>query len=479
MTSRICLDFLPISAENAFLFRTVSGLNFDNFKKLNKDLVERLGRDEVGKSRWRSLTPDEKNLAAYKAVTSDTYKHSFEDTNFDKLLQAFALRVGGNEAQLSLIGNQLKLILNSLSFDTVVAQELGRLSYIYRALPWKAIPYKIQFWGVYTECIKPCVASLKSDANHRGLQRAMSQLIAYAQFVEENEENDDIERKKIVKEMTSLVCLQIHVLLEHNREPNGWTKECFSLYRELYEWDGTHKCWVDLTTCGPHCSEGFECRSEEHLVWWNHKGAPGQWEHRQNSGCDEWYNATTGQSIPWGRFDDMLKPPPTAFAAPASPPAQLIFGTSQTTASAQFEFDTKIMWDNLTPIDLCTISESILLLAYSRTFCLYFGREKALLERSVSQFNYWIAYLDTANLAGTLEDTLLMRRAHTLLVKALQGSHNDKGEFVPKYPHQYKLVVHVEMPRRLSDPSHWGHLAWQFCEFMDANPSYGDLLRSA
>jgi hypothetical protein len=23
------------------------------------------------------------------------------------------------------------------------------------------------------------------------------------------------------------------------------------------------------------------------------------------------------------------------------------------------------------------------------------------------------------------------------------------------------------MPRRLSDPNHWGYLAWQFCHFVD------------
>jgi hypothetical protein len=171
------------------------------------------------------------------------------------------------------------------------------------------------------------------------------------------------------------------------------------------------------------------------------------------------------------KFDNILKPPPTDF-------------------SSASEFGTEAVWTSLTPKDFCAISESILLLSYSRMFCSYFGREKVLLERIVSQYNDLVHYLDNtyahlgkgckANLKGkSRQDTLLMRRAHTLLVKALQGSHNDKGEFVPKYPHQYKMVVHVEMPRRLSDPSHWGHLAWQFCEFMDAHPSYSDLMQSA
>jgi hypothetical protein len=403
--------------------------------------------------------------------------------------------VGGNDAQLSLIENQLKLTLDSLSFDKVLAQELRRLSDIYKALSRKAMPYEVQFWDVYSKNTTQCIASFKSEANTRGIQLAMSQLIAYAQFVEENNKNSNTERKKIVDEMLSLVGLQLQVMLAHAKEPNGWSNECSSLYRELYEWDVTHKCWVDLTTCGLGCTEGFECRSSDHLVWSNHKGAPGLWGQRQSSGggC-EWYNTKTGQTFPIGKFHDIFKPPPTVLGTPAPPsapaPAPFRFGTGYAVPDAKIKFGSTLTWAKLTPKDFCAISESILLLSYSRMFCTYFGREKVLLERIVSKYNDLVNYLDDtykhlgkgcqANLKGeSSQDTLLLRRAHTLLVKALQGSHNDKGEFVPKYPDQYKVVVHVEMPRRLSDPTHWGHLAWQFCEFMDAHPSYGDLVRSA
>jgi hypothetical protein len=581
---RICvLDFIPISAENAFIYRTVSKLDFDSFTKLDKDFVEKLGRDEVGKSKWRSLTPDEKYLAAYEAVTCETYKLSYEDTNFDEFLQTFALRVGGNDAQLSLIEKQLELKLEALSFDKVVAQELTRLSRIHRALFQNTMTYKKHFWVVYSKCVTPHIASFKSNADHLGLQIAMEQLSEYAQFVEEDNKNGSDERKKIAEEMMSLVRLQLHALLEHAKELNGWTKDSPSLYRELYEWDVAHNCWVDLTTCGPSCTEGFECRSKEHLVWGSHKGAPGQWERRLGSGGGyEWHNAQTGQTVREANVPGQQSasaPAPTGFgggvfgasvqtgglvSAPAPAPTAFSFGSSPsppayglvmgapTSASGLFgsaiatpslnqasfrfgaqpaaaptgaalapaptgfcfgspvldikfdnilkppptdfssasEFGTEAVWTSLTPKDFCAISESILLLSYSRMFCSYFGREKVLLERIVSQYNDLVHYLDNtyahlgkgckANLKGkSRQDTLLMRRAHTLLVKALQGSHNDKGEFVPKYPHQYKMVVHVEMPRRLSDPSHWGHLAWQFCEFMDAHPSYSDLMQSA
>lgn len=51
----------------------------------------------------------------------------------------------------------------------------------------------------------------------------------------------------------------------------------------------------------------------------------------------------------------------------------------------------------------------------------------------------------------------------------MEGTYdNDTGDFTPLHPDEYKKVAHVKMPRRLSDPNHWGHLAWKFCEFMDA-----------
>jgi hypothetical protein len=50
----------------------------------------------------------------------------------------------------------------------------------------------------------------------------------------------------------------------------------------------------------------------------------------------------------------------------------------------------------------------------------------------------------------------------------LQGTYDDNGVLIPNYPDHYKSVARIDIPRRLSDPAHWGHSAWQFCKFMDS-----------
>jgi hypothetical protein len=54
------------------------------------------------------------------------------------------------------------------------------------------------------------------------------------------------------------------------------------------------------------------------------------------------------------------------------------------------------------------------------------------------------------------------------LQKYLQGSVNKNGTFVPKCPRKYSLVAQIEKPACLSDPNHWGNLAWKMCEVIDA-----------
>ena len=50
---------------------------------------------------------------------------------------------------------------------------------------------------------------------------------------------------------------------------------------------------------------------------------------------------------------------------------------------------------------------------------------------------------------------------------ALVYDEND-GSFKPKYPESYKSVVRLEAPELLSDPKHFGHVAWLYCTFLSS-----------
>lgn len=49
-----------------------------------------------------------------------------------------------------------------------------------------------------------------------------------------------------------------------------------------------------------------------------------------------------------------------------------------------------------------------------------------------------------------------------------QGTYDANGVFTPANKEQYECLVHVKVPDSPSDPSHWGHLAWLFCEYMES-----------
>jgi hypothetical protein len=57
--------------------------------------------------------------------------------------------------------------------------------------------------------------------------------------------------------------------------------------------------------------------------------------------------------------------------------------------------------------------------------------------------------------------------SHRTMFDCIAGTYDDDGEFVPTNVDKYKIFVHFKMPKYLSDPSHWGHLAWLFCAFME------------
>lgn len=40
------------------------------------------------------------------------------------------------------------------------------------------------------------------------------------------------------------------------------------------------------------------------------------------------------------------------------------------------------------------------------------------------------------------------------------------GKFIPVDPDYYHSVVRLEIPASLSNPKHFGHLAWKYCQFL-------------
>jgi hypothetical protein len=127
--------FVPISAQSAFIYRAASRLSYEEFKKLDKALVDKLGCEEFGKSKWRKLTQDEKYIAAFDAVScQSSCEENLKATNFRVFLDALQRIVGSDAAQQALIEHQIAVALNKVSFEQIIAHKLKKVYDLHQAL---------------------------------------------------------------------------------------------------------------------------------------------------------------------------------------------------------------------------------------------------------------------------------------------------------------------------------------------------------
>lgn len=441
--------FVPLSAEKAFVYRTASDLTFPDFEKLDKELVDKIGHDEIPKSKWRQLTQDERYQAAFEAVScKSTCEGSLKATNFQSFIGEFKRFLEGDDVQLNLLMNQVEVMRRSLSFDRMIASDLQKICDFHRVLGRMEASYAKDFWGVYSPGSNNSLETFKTEANPRCLHAAMSQLVEYGEFVKRIGGGEK-ENEKIVRAMESLLRLQIGTLVKH-ANASEWDNESKQEARlRLYDWDDTLLRWrLDLPQC-TQCVEGVKCADGYHLNL--HPVYIGTTESDWQRDGANWKDLRTGTSYGASQYDDIRTPPSDC-------PHHWVLGLGNkwrnkfTKATVLGEHNPclgKVLWSNLSPYDVCTIAESMLLLSYSNSFCDHFGREKVLLESIVDECKN------------------KLRNTEQPLRNALEGSHNLSCDFIPRYPDKYSIAARIEMPRRLSDPAHWGYLAWQFCQYMD------------
>jgi hypothetical protein len=177
-------------------------------------LVDKIGIDELGKSKWGKMPHEEKLLAAYTVVKDESSYHgSMAEENFQIFLDALNKCVGGNEVQRQLIEKQYAVSLNKLTFDYVIAKEIKNICNLGSLLGRTETPYPEYFWKIYARYSKKSIEMFQSDMDHRALQVAMSQLIEYHAILRQSGA-DETERRKVLKEMLSLVRVQCWEVLK-------------------------------------------------------------------------------------------------------------------------------------------------------------------------------------------------------------------------------------------------------------------------
>jgi hypothetical protein len=117
-------------------------------------------------------------------------------------------------------------------------------------------------------------------------------------------------------------------------------------------------------------------------------------------------------------------------------------------------------WDHISPSDWGTIINSLLLASSDRHFYESFGREKIALERARYISTERSHAVHSSAASAKHPATLLAADGCPTLDHALDGKY-ESGCFRPKYKQTFECVVRFDVPEKLSDPSHWGHLAYK------------------
>lgn len=120
-------------------------------------------------------------------------------------------------------------------------------------------------------------------------------------------------------------------------------------------------------------------------------------------------------------------------------------------------------WGHVSPSDWNTIISSLLLTSSDCHFYESFGREKIMLERVRLLTNDHLTKSDPSYESWTERFTAV--DGCPSLEHSLDGSY-ERGRFRPKYPVTFASTVRFDVPDKLSNKKHWGHISWKHCQLM-------------
>jgi GTPase SAR1 family protein len=421
--------FIPISAVHAFIRQSASLMTLEQFEAFDKELIEKLGRDQIGRRRWNKLSEEEKIQETYEILSDPSeHKEGLQDSNFHKFLAVLEHFVGGEQTQRELIENQIKTSMRALR----EGWPGGIANHVY---------------SVYQMTKALNRSSAESTSSMSGVPDPQAQSMFEG--------------------------------IDHLSDPH-------TIFWKSYQ-ACEDSAFQQFTT-----SPEFVCvlsKLVEELTCYHKLSKEAGWH-------EEGESTVTKMKALIRRLIDVW-----------------VEKYNVATWSVSDVLPNSLQWINLSPLDWTMIWRSILLLSYDKYFCEVFGKEKILMETLAQSANAaWIdlqsASLDTCPECSRdttswpygknckhccivfvkelpLHNTLCSRcqRAHISGNRCSRCSFSYRqfeddwrglvkpfyynGKRVPANPDAvYKSVVHVDVPDSLSNPKHFGHLAWKFCEFM-------------
>lgn len=367
---------IPTSAMHAYFYRTASLMTIDQFKKFDKELIEKIGREEVGRFKWKGLSLENRYQAVYEAVSEEgQYKERLEATNFDKFLGVLRDLIGDEQGQLKILQEQVRVSLKNLSPKQGLANEFEYAYEKSKVLGMPPANLTDHFWNEYEELEKRVIVDFLGSTSVDVLSEAMVELKKFYELAYRASWKEA--QKTTLERMRGLIRRPLLCLFEK-------AKACKAKMQ-----------------AGGH--------------------------------------------------------------TPKSPPLQ---------------------WADLSPLDWQSICSSFLLLSYSKAFCSTFGREKMLVEilkdsLSVSSMHCtsckrWEArgnhvHYNRPIPLNVYSHCCSCRQPFADPCDSFSFTIDSNSELCPIDKNLFSDAFTQPLPTTISDPKHWGHLAWLYCEVMDAH----------
>lgn len=311
------LAFIPISAKSAYWYRSASKLSFEEFTKIDQSTIDEIGREEIGRFRWKRMSTEEQYMAIHSIMQDEEeYRVRLRASNFDILMNSLDHFIGGKKKQDRMIRKQLESSLKKLSHDSGFYDRLVSIFRQSLVLDRPTSHLKETFWSLYSKFYQEAYAKFEKNPSQVSTMHGPFQvLIRYASELHNelhctgesvNEREEDF--NKIVASMKGAIKQQCGLIIE-----------------KAYRWKKSRE---------QRGGKAPTSNLPEHWRW--------------VEGKSQWKNICTGLVVP-GNEDE-------------NPGFRL---TS---------------WDDMTPRDWISVIDSILLMCHNKYFCENFGAEIAELK---------------------------------------------------------------------------------------------------
>lgn len=238
--SATSLLFISASAIYAFIHQTACSMSIDSFRNsLNRDLFEKIGRDQLGKRTWNRLSEEDKVKEVYDIVSAK--ETVYDDSNWASFLSALNRFIGGDDVQESLIEKQFQVSLWALQdpdFDFEegsISQHFERIVSEARELygndATKNLPRGLitEFWKAYDRYALSVLQQIEALGPLRVelLEGPLNELQSFHELCKricsEKIDSEWDESANIFIRLRSLVRRMIGLLLEQHDEHDGRT----------------------------------------------------------------------------------------------------------------------------------------------------------------------------------------------------------------------------------------------------------------